>query len=67
MIHWFFIVYWSILALVVILFWITEFSIMRFSGKKKKSEWKRSKERVSHIYKNYDYESYRNRPYSLKK
>ena len=40
---------------------------MKLGGKKKKSEWKRSKERVSHIYKNYDYESYRNRPYSLKK
>ena len=64
---WLFIVYWSGLALAVILFWITEFSNMKLGGKKKKSEWKRSRERASHIYKNYDYESYRNRPYSLRK
>ena len=64
---WFFIVYWSILAVVVILFWITEFSNMRFNGKKKKSEWEKSKERVSYIYKNYDYESYRSKPYYLRK
>ena len=64
-IDWFWIVYWSGTGLVVILFWITEFSGLRFKGRRK-TEWQKSKDRVSKIYKNYDYDSY-NRPYNLRK
>jgi|1_EtaG_2_1085319.scaffolds.fasta_scaffold20422_2 hypothetical protein len=64
MLEWFFIIYWSGVVLVAILIWITEFSSITFRNKEK-SQWAKSKERVSNIYKNYDYESYR-RPYKLK-
>ena len=51
--EWFFVVYWSLLALVAILFWITEFSSIGFKREQKKSEWDKSKERVSYNYNSY--------------
>ena len=44
---WFWIIWYSLLGLVVVLFWITEFSGMRLGGnKKEKSIWQQSKDRV---------------------
>jgi len=43
----FWIIWYSLLGLVVVLFWITEFSGMRLGGKKKqKSMWRQSKDRI---------------------
>ena len=46
--HWFWILYGSGLALVIVLFWISEISNMSLGGKKKKSKsiWQKSKDRI---------------------
>ena len=44
---WFWIIWYSVLGLVAILIWVSEFSGMKLgSGKKKKSMWRESKERI---------------------
>jgi hypothetical protein len=51
--EWFFVVYWSLLVLVAILFWIAEFSNIGSKRQQKKSEWDKSKERVTYNYNSY--------------
>jgi|ETNmetMinimDraft_11_1059920.scaffolds.fasta_scaffold83426_3 hypothetical protein len=51
--EWFFVVYWSLLVLVAILFWIAEFSSIGSKRQQKKSEWDKSKERVTYNYNSY--------------
>ena len=44
---WFWIIWWSLLGLVVVLFWIAEFSGARFRKKsEEKSMWQESKDRI---------------------
>ena len=44
---WFWIMWYSLLGFVVVLFWISEFSGMKLgSEKKKKSMWQASKDRI---------------------
>ena len=44
---WFWIMWYSVLGLVAVLIWVSEFSGMKLgSGKKKKSKWQESKERI---------------------
>ena len=51
--EWFFVVYWSLLVLVAILFWIAEFSSIGSKRQQEKSEWDKSKERVTYNYNSY--------------
>tara|TARA_Y100000310_G_C20614682_1_gene780002 strand:- start:1174 stop:1374 length:201 start_codon:yes stop_codon:yes gene_type:complete len=62
---WFWIIWYSMLGLAAVLTWVTEFSGFKFRDKRK-SQWQKSKERVSRIYRNYDYSAY-NKPYNLRK